>query len=33
VGMHMEADEWSNFSLVKHKVFLFEYPGKDDNAK
>ena len=33
VGMHMEADEWNNFSTVKHKVFLFEYPGKDDNTK
>jgi len=33
VGMHMEAEEWSNFSIEKRKVFLFEYPGKHDNTK
>jgi phosphohistidine phosphatase len=33
VGVHLETDGWSNFSIVKHKVFLFEYPGKNDNTK
>ena len=33
VGAHIETDEWSGFSIAKRKVFLFQYPGKDDNTK
>jgi phosphohistidine phosphatase len=32
VGVHVDADDWSDFSIAKRKVFLFEYPSKDDNA-
>jgi phosphohistidine phosphatase len=30
-GAMIEADRWSGFSTAKRKVFLYEYPGKDDN--
>jgi len=33
VGVRIETDEWNKFSLAERKVFLFEYPGKDDNTK
>jgi len=33
VGAHIETDEWNKFSVARHKVFLFEYPGKNDNTK
>ena len=33
VGAHIETNEWNNFSIAKRKVFLYEYPGKDDNTK
>lgn len=30
VGAEADTDEWSNFTLAKRKVFLYEYPGKHD---
>jgi phosphohistidine phosphatase len=30
VGATMDAHEWSDFSIAKRNVFLYEYPGKDD---
>jgi len=29
VAAHIEAKEWSNFSIANRKVFLFEYPGNE----
>ncbi len=33
VGAHVETKEWNNFSMSKREVFLYEYPGKDDDTK
>ena len=33
VGVELNTDHWSNFSIVKRKVILFEYPGKHDHTK
>jgi phosphohistidine phosphatase len=33
VGARFKADEWNNFSISEREVFLYEYPGKDDNTK
>jgi phosphohistidine phosphatase len=30
---HIDTKEWSSFTTAQKKVFLFEYPGKDDDAK
>jgi phosphohistidine phosphatase len=30
VGAMIDAQKWSDFSIAKRKVFLYEYPGKDD---
>ena len=32
VAAHVDAEEWNGFVIAARKVFLFEYPGKDDNA-
>ena len=32
VCAHIEAGQWTDFSTAKRKVFLFEYPRKDDNT-
>ena len=32
-GAHIDTDEWSKYSVAKHKVFLFEYPGKNDHTR
>jgi len=29
-GARADTEDWSSFSLAKKKVFLYEYPGKDD---
>ena len=31
VAAHLETSEWSNFATTERKVFLAEYPGKDDD--
>jgi len=33
VGASIDAEEWNNFAVAKRKVFLYEYPGKHDNAE
>jgi phosphohistidine phosphatase len=33
VGAHVDAEEWTDFTNAKRKVFLFEYPGKDDSSQ
>ena len=33
VGIHFNSEEWSNFDIETRKVFLFEYPGKNDHTK
>ena len=33
VGAHITTTEWSEFPTAKKKVFLFEYPKKDDDTK
>ena len=33
VGTHIKAEEWNNFLISERKVFLYEYPGKDDDSK
>lgn len=33
VGAHITTTEWSEFLTAKKKVFLFEYPKKDDDTK
>jgi phosphohistidine phosphatase len=30
VGAHLEADDWSDFSRVKKKVFLYDYPKNNE---
>ena len=32
-GIEFEADNWINYAIEKRKVFLFEYPGKHDDAQ
>jgi len=29
-GAHFEADSWNEFNSVKKKIFLFDYPKKED---
>lgn len=33
VGAHIETREWNNFAISDKKVFLYEYPGKNDHTK
>lgn len=33
VGVQIDAEEWNDFPIAKRKVFLFEYPSKDDNSQ
>ena len=33
VGAIIDCDEWSGFPLAKRKVFLYEYPRKDDDQQ
>ena len=33
VGSRFETDDWSNFSLLDRKVFLYEFPGKHNEHK
>lgn len=33
VGARLETKEWNNFLTSEKEVFLYEYPGKDDNTK
>lgn len=30
VGVHMEMDQWNCLPIAEKKVFLYEYPAKDD---
>lgn len=30
---HVDTEEWSSFNTSKRRVFLFEYPGKNDNTR
>lgn len=33
VGAYVNTSEWTNFSTSEKEVFLYEYPGKNDNSK
>jgi phosphohistidine phosphatase len=33
VAAHIEAKEWNEFPKAERKVFLFEYPGKNDDTQ
>jgi len=33
VGAQLEAADWGGYALVNKKVFLFQYPGKDDDTQ
>ena len=32
VAAHLDLEDWGSFSGAKRKVFLFEYPAKNDNT-
>jgi len=33
VAAKVDAEEWADFPNAKRQVFLFEYPGKDDDSE